>query len=44
MIEHINKWGERAHPPYRRIINNVSKYCPLQEMKLNSMPIHVKIL
>lgn len=25
-----------------RITNNISKYCPLQEMELNSMPIHVK--
>lgn len=23
---------------------HVSKYCPLQEMELNSMPIHVKTL
>ena len=44
MIEQINKWGERTHPPKRRIINNISKYCPLQEMGLNSILIDVKIL
>lgn len=39
MIEQIN--GEKKpNPPYR-IISNISKYCPLQEIDLNSMPIHV---